>query len=279
VKIRLTRAWYGLCKQAAAMRTAFSRLPRRARVELLLSAVLALGIFTILLVPRPREIQNFGSAASNLFTLVEGDYINPLLSSAKEVTVLNCAAEKVARFAGYDDFSTRIDINEKPYVANITRYNGNLLALLNIRFRLVEPVPSREPVLYISESFWDRVFARNEQILGTIVKLHNTAYRIAGVTSESSGMLANTDIWLPISGRGPIASSSSMRMVGALQPGTDWATAQSHLVTCFREFLKDHSYSHAPGARLLPVETSISFRDSAPSIASACSIKGGRLKT
>jgi hypothetical protein len=206
----------------------------------------------------------FGSAAQNLFVLTEGDYLNPLLSSAKAVTVLNCAAPQVGRFAGYDDFSTRVQINDTPHVAQVTRFNGNLFSLLKIRFVLVEPSSAAELSCYISESFWNKAFNGKSDILGTPLRLHDVTYRIAGVTRDSSGFLGATEIWLPVSGRSAFGSAPCMRIVGALHAGTDWRAAQTEVVKCFAQFLQDQPYSQIPGAKLLPLETTVYFREAAP---------------
>ena len=270
----MKQVWYALCHHAKAMKTAYRGLFRRGQIAVLLSAILAFGIITLLLSPSPRQGQAFGSAPRNLFVLTEGDYLNPLLSSAKTVTVLNCAAPQVGRFAGYDDFSTRVQIKDTPHVSRVTRFNGNLLSLLKIRFMLVEPTLATELPCYISESFWNKAFARKSDILGTPLKVHETTYRIVGVTRDSSGVLGATEIWLPISGRSSFGSAPCMTILGALNAGTDWRAAQTELVKCFAQFLQDQPYSEIPGAKLLPLETAIYFREATPMFAVTPLAKG-----
>ena len=260
----MKRVWYALCHHAEAMKTARQNLLTRERSAVVLSIILALGIVMLLLSPSPRQAHAFGSGARNLFILTEGDYLNPLLSSAKAVTVLNCAATQVGRFAGYDDFSTRLQIEDKPHVAQVTRYNGNLLSLLKIRFALVEPSATTDLPCYISESFWNAAFSRRSDILGTSLRVHELTYRIAGVTRDSSGFLGATEIWLPVSGRSAFGTAPCMTILGALHAGTDWRLAQTELVKCFAQFLQDQAYSQQPGAKLLPLETSIYFREERP---------------
>jgi hypothetical protein len=254
------------------MKTAHCGALRGERLAFLLSVTLLFAIAFLLLSPSPRQAHRFGSA-QNLFMLTEGDYLNPLLSSAKAVSVLNCAAQQVGRFAGYDDFSTRVEIRNAAHVAKITRYNGNLLSLLNIRFALIEPSPASAPLIYISESFWNAAFQRSDDILGTPLKLHEITYRIGGVTRDSSGFLGSTDLWIPVSARGPLGSLSSMTILGALHAGTDWRAAQTELVKCFAQFLHDQPYSQTPGAKLLPLEKCIYFRESSPFFVSAPGMK------
>ena len=261
--------WYGLCHHACAMKTVHHGILRKEPGAILLAAILAAGIVTLVQLPSPGQASAFGSSARNLFLLTEGDYLNPLITSARAVTVLNCAAQHVGRFAGYDDFSTRVNVSNKSYVAKVTRYNGNLLSLLNVRFALIEPVPAAEPLIYISESFWNTAFGRRDDILGTPLKLNESTYRIAGVTRDSSRFLGATEIWLPISGRGPLGSMSSLTILGALHAGTNWRVAQSQLVKCFAQFLQDQPYSQQPGTKLLPLETSIYFSDGSPMFVSA----------
>jgi hypothetical protein len=195
--------------------------------------------------------------------------LSPLISSAKTVTILNCAAQKVGQFAGYDDFRTRIDISNEPHIANITRYNGNLLSLLGIHFERIEPATATEPSIYISESFWNEAFGRSENILGTLLKLHATNYRVCGVTRGTSALVPQTDIWLPVSGRGACGAMACMRIVGALEPRTDWRTAQRELLSCFEKFLQDQPYNGISGTRMLPMEPGIYFRDYLPMVAAS----------
>ena len=250
------------------MRTAYTRSQGEKRVAVLLSGLLLIAIITLLLLPGPGQVRSFSSTARNLFTITERDYFSPLLSTAKAVTVLNCAAQQVAHFAGYDDFSTRVDINNKVQLVTVTRYSGGLFSVLNIQFLQVESHSNGAPVIYISESFWERAFARDQDIVGTSLKLHKVTYRIAGVTRDSAGLLAETDIWIPVSGRGPYGSMSCMRIVGALRTGIDWRNAQSELAKCFSQYLQDQAWNQSPGARLLPLESSIYFREFVPAMAS-----------
>ncbi len=242
----------------------------------MLSGLLAAGILTLLVLPEAREARNFGSAARNLFTITEGDYLNPLLSSPRAVTLLNCAAPGIARFAGYDDFNTRLAIGDRVFVTQITRYNGNLLSLLGIGFEMIQPASGRESLVYISESFWERACARRPDILGTVVTMHDTTYRIAGVTRETTGLLADTEIWLPVTARGMYGSMPSMRILGALEPRTDWAEAQKQLVQCFADFLRDQAYGVAPGPKLVPLEKSVYFQEHAPLLV-GMTTPGGKL--
>jgi hypothetical protein len=269
VKQSANQIWYTLCHHASAMRTVCRGGARRGRVKFVLGALLALGIVTVLLLPSAGQVRRFGSGARNLFMLTEGDYLSPLISSAKTVTILNCAAQKVGQFAGYDDFRTRIDISNEPHIANITRYNGNLLSLLGIHFERIEPATATEPSIYISESFWNEAFGRSENILGTLLKLHATNYRVCGVTRGTSALVPQTDIWLPVSGRGACGAMACMRIVGALEPRTDWRTAQRELLSCFEKFLQDQPYNGISGTRMLPMEPGIYFRDYLPMVAAS----------
>jgi hypothetical protein len=266
MKERFNNAWHALCHNANAMVNACRFLPRRTRGELFLSGLLSLGIIALLLVPSPGQALRFGSSAPRLFTLTEGDYLNPLLSCARAVTILNCAAESIASFAGYDDFSSRLAINNTIQMVKVTRYRGNLLSLLNTRFELIEPANSSAPCIYISEAFWERAFARRADVIGMQLRFMDATYRISGVTRSSNGLLADTEIWLPVSRRGPYGSMHCMRILGMLHGGADWATAQDQLAKCFDEFLKDQPYNAVPGAKLVPLETSIYFGEAPPAM-------------
>ena len=264
MKQSLKEVWHALCPQPNSMDRVSRHMRGRRKIAKPIAAILAAAIVTLLALPSPGGPQNFGSTARNVFTLVEGDYLNPLVSSPRSITILNCAADSVAQFAGYDNFSSRVTIDDKARLVNVTRFTGALLSILNIGFQLSAPVADQEPGAFISESFWDEAFDRRADIIGRSFHYYGAVYRIRGVTRDYSGLLAQTDVWLPVSGRGVSGAMTCMRVLGTLHAGADWRSAQNKLIRCFDEFIPDQPFNAVPGAKLVPLETSIYFRDTAP---------------
>lgn len=252
--------WHNICEWLAGMKTVYTEQPGRVRAEIVASIVLSFGIIVAMVVPATRPVGAPGFS-EGLFTVTEGDYSSPLLSSARVIKVLNVAAREVARFAGYDDFATRVEFSNKISVVSVTRYSGDLLNLLNVGFIAGETSNLWTLPIYISEAFWDRAFGRDENIRGQQVKIHDVTYTIAGVTRDFRGMLSGTEIWLPIGNIRKLQTIPSMRIVGALNPSTSWTGAQNALSKCFVQFLGDHAYSEREGAKLVPLQKGMEMTD------------------
>jgi hypothetical protein len=247
------------------MKSPYCSLSRRGRAEVLLSLLLSIGIVVALLLPSGSN-QESPSAPASIFTLVESDYASPLFSSASGIRTLNAAAKEIAQFAGYDDFHTRVELNGSMSVVNVTRFCGDLLSILNIGFALRDTQHKNAACIYISEALWNFVFNRKLDIIGTPIRLHQTVYRIAGVTRSFTGLLAGTEIWIPINSRSQLGGINSMRILGSLVAGADWKIAQRQLTNVFKFSLTDPTYVADSGARLLPVNRSITFQQQIPSI-------------
>lgn len=249
------------------MKNSYCTLPRRGRAEVIVSVLLALGINMALLVPGARSNQSFSPPVNSPFTLVENDFASPLFSSARDIRILNGAAKQIARFAGYEDFYTRLQFDSSVSVVNVTRFCGDLLSILEIDFAVRGSGQQNEACIYISERLWDFAFNRKSDIVGTAVQLHQTVYRVAGVTRSFSGLLAATDVWIPINSRSALASENSMRILGSLRAGANWKRAQSELTALFKFCSGDIASVAEGGARLLPVNQRIPFQQEIASIA------------
>ena len=151
------------------MRRNYRLLPKRQRAEAILSVLLAVAIVAVALFPTSPKAA--GAKARMMFTLVENDYISPLISSALEIRKLNRLAGELANFAGYDQLWARADLQEKPSIVNVTRFTGDLLAMLNVEF-LLRTNYAGEAIVYINETLWDRAFARSSNVLNMTIKLH-----------------------------------------------------------------------------------------------------------
>lgn len=242
-------------------------MSRGMRGERFLSVFLCVGIAVALAIPSPQTVRRLSAQQSSLFIVMEGNYLNPLFSSARTVHLLNGAAKQFASFAGYDEFCTRVDLPKNSHIAKITRYGGDLLSLLEIGFALKEDIGRTEEPVYISEDFWESALGRASNVIGSILRVHNSSYRIAGVTKSRVGLLSGTDIWIPVRSRGQFGSMSSMRIVGALKPGNNWRIAQKILSRVFSSAIPDQTFSEVAGATMVPLDTGVRFGDKTPTIA------------
>jgi len=210
----------------------------------------------VLLLPTARRSQR--ENPPTMFMLVENDYISPLVSSAAAIRKLNGLAKEVARFAGYDDLQVRSQFQGMDSIVKVTRFSGDLLAMLDVGF-LFRSNYNGEAIVYISERFWNTAFARSSNVLNMTIKLHERIYQIAGVTRDVEGLLHGTEVWMPIRSRSTFGELNSMRIVGSLCRDCDWKSAQAELSEVFDRFMTDQVYIEAKGAKMLPITNAIEF--------------------
>jgi hypothetical protein len=253
--------WHAACEQVRAMRREDRSLRKRARPEVILSLLLTVGIVTALLVPSKEQLKAGVAMDRSIFTLVEGDYMSPLLSCATTIHILNSVANDVAQFAGFDDFCARVKVNDAMQLANVTRFSGYLLSILGLEFALRDTTNRSGLPIYISETFWKTNFGARKDILGTEIFMHEMRYRVAGVIRDFKGLLSKTDLWIPVSSRSPLATLNSMKIVGALNDGSDWNAAQEKIADAFDQPTIDQVYAEAKGAKLLPIARGINFAE------------------
>ena len=253
--------WHAACEQVRAMRREDRSLWKRARVEVILSLVLTVGIVTALLVPSKAQLKAGAVPGRAMFTLVEGDYMSPLFSSATTIHILNSVAKDVAQFAGFDDFSARVKLNGALQVVNVTRFSGYLLSILGLEFAARDTTNRSGVPIYISESFWKTNFGGRKDVLGTEIVMHEMRFRVAGVIRDFEGLLSKTDLWIPVGSRSPLATLNSMKIVGALNDGLDWNAAQERIADAFDQPIIDQFYAEARGAKLLPMARRINFAE------------------
>jgi hypothetical protein len=265
-KKRVIRFWHAGCIQVRAMKRGHRSLPKKARAEVILSLLLTMGIIAAALVPAKAQFKALVPRDRSVFTLVEGDYMSPLFSSATTIHILNSVANDVAQFAGFDDFSARVKVNDAVQVVNITRFSGPLLSILDLQFALRDTTNRSGGAAYISESFWKTNFAARTDILGIEIVVHDMRYRIAGVIRDFDGLLSKTVFWISVNSRSPLATLNSMKIVGALNQGSDWNAAQEKIAQAFDQPLIDQVYAEAKGAKLLPITRGINFAEQ-PAIA------------
>ena len=253
--------WHAACEQVQPMRKEDRSSRKRARSEVILSLLLTVGIVTALLVPSKAPLKAGVAMERSMFTLVEGDYMSPLLSCATTIHILNSVANDVAQFAGFDDFSARVKVNDALQLANVTRFSGYLLSILGLEFAVRDTTNRSGLPIYISETFWKTNFAARKDILGMEILMHEIRYRVAGVIRDFDGLLSKTDLWIPVSSRSPFATLNSMKIVGALNEGSDWDAAQEKIADAFDQPIIEQAYAEAKGAKLLPMARGINFAE------------------
>jgi len=64
-----------------------------------------------------------------------------------------------------------------------------------------ESKPGGPPAVVISDRLWQRAFARDANVLGRTIKLHNQGYTIIGVMPPEMASPQDTDVWFPFGRR------------------------------------------------------------------------------
>src|SRR5262249_48589562 len=64
-----------------------------------------------------------------------------------------------------------------------------------------ESKPGGPPAVVISDRLWQRAFARDANVLGRTIKLHNQGYTIIGVMPPEMASPQDTDVWFPFARR------------------------------------------------------------------------------
>ncbi len=159
---------------------------------------------------------------------------------------------------GRDDFSPLRD--EYVYGQIVT---ANYFSMLGAQMELgrgflpeEERTPLTHPVIVLSQSFWQRQFKGDSQVIGKTIKLHGQPFTIVGVTaSEFIGTTPDVpQCWIPVMMRDAVIPagrwnhkrwlterrSSSFNMLGRLKPGVTQTQAQAELNLIRQQLLAQH---------------------------------------
>ena len=118
----------------------------------------------------------------------------------------------------------------------------------------VDKVRDANPVALISYRFWQDRFARDPNVLGRRLRIHNTSFDIIGVASpqfhgETVGVAP--DIWIPLSMQSeiypardflsqeakPFHKTEWLHVMGRLKPGVSFAQAKASINAEFQQLL------------------------------------------
>lgn len=133
--------------------------------------------------------------------------------------------------------------------------SGNYFEVLGVQPSIGRAFTAEEdranPVVVISDGYWESRFSRDPTILGRTLSLNGSAFTVIGVgprdfTGEVVG--SPTDIWIPISMQGSInrgdsrltrTDASWLLCMGRLKPGATLSMARTEIRTLVQEAVKD----------------------------------------
>jgi len=221
------------------------------KAKIVLACAVLLGCLA-LVVPARRA----GSTpqASDLFSVVGGDYMSPLIGSPRALQRLNAELGGSGRFAGYDQLTVLVSSHTAPHLVNVTRYCGDLLSMLAVEYLEDGRARVEGHRVFVSETYWRSVLEAASDIVGTAVELGGETYRIAGIVRANSVLPLESDFWVPICSRTSYGTMTSMRVVGTLLAGKDWRDSEKLLRKLIHTNPLSEQLVELDAVRFLPVD-------------------------
>ena len=133
-------------------------------------------------------------------------------------------------------------------------------------FRIGEDAPGAEPVVVLSNQFWQRRFAGDPAIIGSALTLDGKRVSVIGVLEPAIeiGNLSEIDVWVPLvpDPAEPGRDRRELEMVGRLAPGVTVAQADAELRALAAALERDHPVTNKGwGARVAPTREAITGRN------------------
>lgn len=284
-RVRDARLGHLLESLSRDLRITFRGLRKKPGFTIVVVLSLALGI----------------GANAAIFSLVDAIVFRPIpVPHAGEVVAIDTAASKLTRFGGssyldYVDFCARAKSFESLAIAQQMSAGMNastaapaskpenvagLLVSANFFAALeVQPllgrgflpeegqVPEKYPVAVISYSLWNRVFAKDPDVAGKIIKLNGHSFTIVGVAPESFtgiDLFFRADIFVPTAMSAQVMADGSETLKqrsyrgfdirGRLNPGVSVAQAQAEMNVIMSELEKEYPESNKDNVAIVRTE-------------------------
>jgi predicted permease len=284
-QVRQARAGHLLEALWRDLRLAIRGLRKRPGFTLIVVLSLALGI----------------GANAAIFSLVDAIVFRPLpIPHASEVVAIDTAASKLTRYGGssyldYVDFCARaksfktLAISQQTSVgmnaatAASAGKSENVAALLvsaNFFFALeVQPVlgrafvpeedqvPEKYPVAIISYSLWNRVFSKDPDVAGKIIKLNGHSFTVVGVAPKSFtgiDLFYRPDIFVPAMMSAQVMADGAdtlkqrsyraFEIRGRLNPGVSVMQAQAEMNVIMGDLETEHPESNKDNVAIVRTE-------------------------
>jgi predicted permease len=284
-RVREARLGHLLESLSRDLRITFRGLRKKPGFTIVVVLSLALGI----------------GANAAIFSLVDAIVFRPIpVPHAGEVVAIDTAASKLTRFGSssyldYVDFCARAKSFESLAIAQQMSAGMNastaapgskpenvagLLVSANFFSALeVQPllgrgflpeegrVPEKYPVAVISYSLWNRVFAKDPDVAGKIIKLNGHSFAIVGVAPESFtgiDLFFRPDIFVPTAMSAQVMADGSETLKqrsyrgfdirGRLNPGVSVAQAQAEMNVIMSELEKEYPESNKDNVAIVRTE-------------------------
>jgi predicted permease len=154
---------------------------------------------------------------------------------------------------------------ERAVAKIVTANYFDVLGVPAFRGRLFQPddetAPGANPVLVLSHGGWQRLFGGDPAVLGTVVTVNGSGYRVVGVTPPGftgSKIGSAVDIWVPMTMQAQLTRGASwlgernswwLKVFGRLRPGVSLAAAEARANVVLQQFLAEAPESPEDVAR------------------------------
>jgi putative ABC transport system permease protein len=158
--------------------------------------------------------------------------------------------------AAYRATAVNVSDGTRPERVNAVAITANMFDVLGVRPALGSPfppeldVPNAEPVVILSNSLWQRLFAGDPAIVGKSIEVQGLKRRVVGVTPPGLDIHdARADIWIPM-GLDPAnrqnRGSHFLYLVGRLKPDISQARAAAELKAIVHQWGQINPGTHVP---------------------------------
>jgi predicted permease len=269
------------------LRFSFRSLRKRPGFTMVVVLSLALGIgantaifslvdgivFRPLPVPNPGGLVTIDIAASRLTSFGASSYLDWVDLSAR--------SKSFQALATRQDMSAALNPagvvpDGKPQVVWGQLVSGNFFSMLGVRPVLgraflpeEDQTPGKYPVMIISYSLWNRLFARNPDVIGKQAQMSGHSFTIVGVTPESFAgvdLWSRPDVYLPMMMTAAVSPEGSdtlthrsyrgCNLLGRLKRGVTIAQAQAEMDVIMSELEHEYPDSNKDTVAILRKEMS-----------------------
>jgi putative ABC transport system permease protein len=151
---------------------------------------------------------------------------------------------------------------ERIACAQVTETLFTTLGVQPLRGRVFLPEedrPGQNPVVVVSEAFWQRRYGRDDALIGSSLTLDNKNYTVVGVMPSNFRYPGNFEIWMPLA-LDPVRENtgdmiSLVEVVGRLKANTTADAAQSELNLLSRQAAAQRKDSFSPSTlEIVPLQ-------------------------
>jgi predicted permease len=197
---------------------------------------------------------------------------HPSLEKAGEVTypdfqdwqAQQTSFEQLGAYSTLNPSTVALRLNGHSEQVHRVLASGNFFSLLGVTpvlgriFTESDDLPGGEHVAVLSAAAWQGYYGGSPDIVGRIIDLDGSLYRVIGVLPPRAAFPVDGEVWLPLSLLDKATQSSrvwhSVRVLGRLRPAVSLATAKTEMETIAGRIAKANPATNSKiGVELSPL--------------------------